>query len=499
MKLKEIIETINYRKMTGNPDIEIKGITSNSRQVGEGFLFCAVRGDNTDGHKYIASAVSNGANSVLLQDMPENKSKNITYIEVDNSMQATPLVAANFYNNPTKKITLIGITGTNGKTTTSYILDSIWKKNNLNSGIIGTIEISYNGVKRSSSMTTPDSIELTKILSEMSENNVNNVSMEVSSHALDRHRADGCHFDGAIFTNLTQDHLDYHGNLENYYNSKKKLFTDLLKSSDKTGKVAVINTDDEFGLKLVDEIECRVLTYSLKPESGDIYPSQYEISSSGIKAEIITPKGKVNLNSSLIGEHNLYNILSAIGIAIELNTPIEVIEDALSGNINVPGRLERVENDRGINVLVDYAHTPDALENVLNTITPLKKGRIITLFGCGGDRDKGKRPKMGKIAARFSDFTIITSDNPRTEDPEIILDEIEAGIKTKEADNTNYIKISDRKMAIEFALQKAKPGDIVLLAGKGHEDYQIIGNEKTDFDDKVVANNYFLKAEHYND
>ena len=184
MKLKEIIETINYRKMTGNPDIEIKGITSNSRQVGEGFLFCAVRGDNTDGHKYIASAVSNGANSVLLQDMPENKSKNITYIEVDNSMQATPLVAANFYNNPTKKITLIGITGTNGKTTTSYILDSIWKKNNLNSGIIGTIEISYNGVKKSSSMTTPDSIELTKILSEMSENNVNNVSMEVSSHAL---------------------------------------------------------------------------------------------------------------------------------------------------------------------------------------------------------------------------------------------------------------------------------------------------------------------------
>ena len=200
--------------------------------------------------------------------------------------------------------------------------------------------------------------------------------MEVSSHALDRHRADGCHFDGAIFTNLTQDHLDYHGNLENYYNSKKKLFTDLLKSSDKTGKVAVINTDDEFGLKLVDEIECRVLTYSLKPESGDIYPSQYEISSGGIKAEIITPKGKVNLNSSLIGEHNLYNILSAIGIAIELNTPIEVIEDALSGNIIVPGRLERVENDRGINVLVDYAHTPDALENVLNTITPLKKGRI---------------------------------------------------------------------------------------------------------------------------
>jgi len=495
MKLIEITEAVNYRKMTGNTDIEIKGITSNSRQAGEGFLFCAVRGDNTDGHNYIDSAITNGANSILLEDIPEKISENITYIEVENSMQATPLVAANFYSNPTKEITLIGITGTNGKTTTTYILDSIWKKNKLKSGIIGTIEISYNGIKQSSSMTTPDSIELSRILSEMSENNVNYVSMEVSSHALDRHRADGCHFNGAIFTNLTQDHLDYHGNLENYYNSKKKLFTDLLKNSKKTGKIAVINIDDEYGLKLVNETECRVLTYSIKSGNGDIYPSQYEISSKGIRAEIITPKGKVNLNSSLIGEHNLYNILSAIGIAIELNTPVMVIEDALSGYINVPGRLERVENDMGINVFVDYAHTPDALENVLNTLTPLKKGRIITLFGCGGDRDKGKRPKMGKIAASLSDYTIITSDNPRTEDPEIILDEIEAGIKTKQADNTYYIKVSDRKEAIKIALHDANPGDIVLIAGKGHENYQIIGNEKTDFNDKVVANNYFLEAE----
>ena len=490
MKLSEIINNINIRKMTGNPDIEIRGITSNSKHAGEGYLFCAVRGDNTDGHNYIESAVSNGATSLLVENIPENISENVTCIEVENSMQATPLVAANYYSNPTRNIKLIGITGTNGKTTTSYILDSIWKKNSLNSGIIGTIEISYNGEKKISSMTTPDSIELTRILSEMSESNVDTVTMEVSSHALDRNRVDGCHFDGAIFTNLTQDHLDYHGNLENYYNSKKKLFTELLTKSEKKGKVAVINTDDEFGARLAGEIDCKTVTYSLKSGFGDIYPSVFEISSGGIKAEIITPGGKIKINSNLIGEHNLYNMLSAIGIALELNTPVEKIQEALSGIINVPGRLERVENDQGIDVLVDYAHTPDALENVLKALTPLKKGRIITLFGCGGDRDRGKRPKMGIIAARFSDFVIITSDNPRTEDPATILDEIEEGLTGSNIDVAKYIKISDRKEAIKLALKNADSGDIVLLAGKGHEDYQIIGKEKIDFDDRTEAKNY---------
>ena len=487
MKLREIIENINYRKMTGNTEIEINGITSNSLEAGEGFLFCAVRGDNTDGHKYIDSAISNGANSVLLEQMPETISENITYIEVANTMQATPLAAANYYNNPTKKIKLIGITGTNGKTTATYILDSIWKQKNLKSGIIGTIEISYNGITKNATMTTPDSIELTGILSEMSENGVDTISMEVSSHALDRSRVDGCHFDVAVFTNLTQDHLDYHGNLENYFNSKKKLFTNLLSNSEKHEKVAIINSDDKYGAKLINEIKCRTLTYSLKSKDADIYPLDYKISSSGIKAEIVTPDGNLSLNSGLIGEHNLYNILSAIGTAIELDTPIEVIQDALSGTINVPGRLEKVENSFGFDVLVDYAHTPDALENVINALKPLSKGNIITLFGCGGDRDRGKRPKMGKIAARLSDFVIITSDNPRTENPDSILDDIEEGIK---ADNTKYIKISDRKKAIEFALDRANSGDIVLLAGKGHEDYQIIGNEKINFDDRQVAKNY---------
>jgi len=494
MKLREIIENINYRKMTGNPDIRINGITSNSKKAEDGFLFCAVRGDNTDGHKYIEAAITNGAKSILLENMPDKISENVTYLEVDNTMQATPIVAANYYNNPTKKIKLIGITGTNGKTTTSYILDSILKKDKLNSGIIGTIEISYNGITKSSSMTTPDSIELTKILSEMRDNEVNTVSMEVSSHALDRNRVDGCHFDAAIFTNLTQDHLDYHGSLENYFNSKKKLFTKLLEDSGKQGKLAIINVDDEYGLKLLDEIGCRALTYSLKPGNADIFPLEYDISSSGIKAEINTPLGKIKLSTNLIGEHNLYNILSAIGTAQGLDTPADVIEDALSGTINVPGRLERVENNTGIDVFVDYAHTPDAIENVLNALIPLKKGRIITLFGCGGDRDRGKRPKMGKIAARLSDFVIITSDNPRTEDPEIILNEIEKGLKTKASDNTNYIKIPDRKEAIEFALEKADSGDIVLLAGKGHEDYQIIGNERIDFDDRIAAKNYFSNS-----
>lgn len=491
MKLKDIVNKINYRKMTGNPDIEIRGITSNSWLVGEDYLFCAVRGDNTDGHKYIESAISNGANSVLVENLPEDISNDVTCIVVENSMQATPHIAADYYNNPTESIKLIGITGTNGKTTTSYILDSIWKKNSQNSGIIGTIEISYNGKKKNSSMTTPDSIELTRILSEMRENNVDTVTMEVSSHALDRNRVDGCQFDGAIFTNLTQDHLDYHGSLENYYSSKKKLFTELLVNSEKPVKTAVINKDDEYGVRLAGETDCRTVTYSLKRGFGDIHPSAYEISSEGIKAEINTQAGKININSNLIGEHNLYNILSAIGIALELNTPVEIIQEALSGFINVPGRLERIENEYGIDVFVDYAHTPDALENVLTALTPLKKGRIITLFGCGGDRDRGKRPKMGIIAAGLSDFVIITSDNPRTEDPEIILDEIEEGLTAGKIENTKYIKISDRKEAIELALKEAGPGDMVLLAGKGHEDYQVIGKEKIDFDDRIVAKNYF--------
>jgi len=490
MNLRDILKNIDYRKMTGNPDIEIKGITSNSNDARNGYLFCAVRGDVYDGHNFIETAVTNGANSVLLENMPENISENVTYLEVENSRQITPVVAANFYNNPSSKLKLIGITGTNGKTTTSYILDSIWKENNLISGIIGTIEISYNGINKSSTMTTPDSIELNKILNEMSNNGVEAVSMEVSSHALDRNRVDGCQFDGAIFTNLTLDHLDYHETLQNYFDSKKKLFTELLCASEKPGKIAIINIDDEFGSRLVGEIKCKTVTYSLKQKNSDVYPVEYEISSGGIKSKVNTPHGKVVFQSNLIGKHNLYNILSAIGIALEFNTPIKVIEKALSGNISVPGRLERVENSQGINVLVDYAHTPDALENVLKALIPLKKAAIFTVFGCGGDRDRGKRPEMGKIAARLSDMVIITSDNPRTEHPEIILDDIEKGILNENNEKTKYKRISDRKEAIETALESAESGDIVLLAGKGHEDYQILGNKKIDFDDRLIAKNY---------
>ena len=491
MKIREILEKIDIKEMNGNPDIEIKGISSDSRKADEGYLFCAVRGDNTDGHKYLDSAISNGATSVLVEDMPEKTSTNVTYVVVENTMEATPVAAANFYGNPTKKIRLIGITGTNGKSTTSYILDSIWKEKGCKSGLIGTIEISYGDVNMSSSMTTPDCIELTELLSDMNKKNIDTVSMEVSSHALDRNRADGCEFDAAVFTNLTQDHLDYHGSIENYYESKKKLFTNLLEKSEKPGKVAVINSDDPYGARLADEVKCRTLTYSLKSERSDIYPDSFELSAAGIVAVIVTPEGKVNISSKLIGEHNLYNILASIGTAVGLGTPLETIEAALSNNINVPGRLERVENEDGIDVLVDYAHTHDALENVLSALTPLKKGKIITVFGCGGDRDIGKRPKMGKVSATYSDFVIVTSDNPRSEDPDAIIGEIEGGIKSAGFDETIYKKITDRKEAIEYALGMAGRGDIVLLAGKGHEDYQIIGSRRIDFDDRVIASDYF--------
>lgn len=491
MKLKKVLENIRIIEMTGNPDIEIRGISSDSRKADEGFLFCAVRGENTDGHKYLDSAISNGAKALLVEEIPEEIKSNITYAVVENSMQSTPIAAANYYQNPSKEMRLIGITGTNGKTTTSYIMDSIWKEEGSRSGIIGTIEITYGDVNITASMTTPDSIELTRLLGNMRDNETDTVSMEVSSHALDRNRPDGCHFDVAVFTNLSQDHLDYHGSIENYYSSKKKLFTNLLNKSEKPGKLAVINADDQYGAKLVEETQCKTVTYSVKSKNCDIYPSDYELSASGIKAEIVTPKGNINLNSELIGEHNLYNILAAVGSATGLDTPLSIIESALSGKINVPGRLERIENGDGINVLVDYAHTHDALENVLSALAPFKKRKIITVFGCGGDRDRGKRPRMGKVSAAYSDFVIITSDNPRTEDPDEIIEEIEAGLKSINFNEKNYIKIKDRKEAIEYALDMADENDIVLLAGKGHEDYQIVGNKRFDFDDRQVASNYF--------
>ena len=490
MRVIDIVEDINYSEMIGNGQNEVTGITSNSLEVRKGYMFCAIKGDRVDGHDYIESAINSGASSILLEDIPDNISENITYIKVDNTKEYTPFLASSFYNNPSNDLTLVGVTGTNGKTTITYLVEAIWREENRSGGIIGTIENKYAGRTIDSSMTTPDSIDLTKLLHEMKQSGVNAVCMEVSSHALDKNRVDACNFDCAVFTNLTQDHLDYHSSIENYFGSKKKLFTKILKNSSKENNIAIINIDDDYGKTIFNELGNRAVTYSMLSSEADYWAENYEITQDGIVAEINTHKGKIELKSNLIGLHNLYNLLASVSITLELGTPLDAIESAISKNIIIPGRLEKVENSIGYEVLVDYAHTPDALKNVLNALIPLKKSNIITVFGCGGDRDREKRPLMGKIASQLSDYVIITSDNPRSEDPDKIIDEIENGIKSISSRQNNYIRITDREDAIKKSIEIAIEDDIVLIAGKGHEDYQIVGNKRLDFDDRKIVKKY---------
>lgn len=497
MILREVIKGIKFKNIYGSLDKEILGITSDSNEVQEGFLFSAIKGDRTDGHKYIDSAIKKGAKIIILENIPEKIHRDICYIEVDDSRSITPKIASNFFQNPSRDLNLVGVTGTNGKTTLTYIIEAIWKEEGKPSGIIGTVENRYLNKLTNSSITTPDSIDLIKLLDTMKKSGVKNVSMEVSSHAIDKKRINGCNFDVVVFTNLTQDHLDYHKTIENYFNTKKKLFTEILDESSKTPKFSVINIDDKFGKQLAGETKGQVVTYSTKYKKADVLADKINTTESGVRTYIKTRWGNLELNSNLLGEHNLYNLLAAIAVTLPLGTPIKTIEKALSKTIVIPGRLEKIENNMNLNVLVDYAHTPDALMNVINAIRPFTKGKLIVVFGCGGDRDKQKRPLMGKVGINLSDFLIVTSDNPRTESPEKIIDDIVKGINESGLHNKNYIKILDRERAIEKAISLAQPGDFIIIAGKGHEDYQIIGQKKFPFDDRKVARKILNKKSHY--
>lgn len=487
MILKEIIRDVQTELVNGDLNSEIKGVTSNSKEVREGFLFAAIRGDNTDGHKYIDSAIKKGAKAIILEKVPEKTQNNVSYIKVEDTKAVSSKIASNYFKNPTNDLTLVGVTGTNGKTTLTYLIEEIWKEENKNTGIIGTIENRYSNKKTTARMTTPDSMDLIKILNEMKNEGVTHTAMEVSSHSIDRHRVDGCNFDAAVFTNLTQDHLDYHKTLDNYFDTKKKLFTNILANSEKSEKFAVINIDDEYGKKIKKELKYSSLTYSIDSKNADFYASKKIFTHQGISSEITTPFGKFTLQSNLLGKHNLYNLLAAIAVTSVLRSPIDKIKKALSGQTIIPGRLEKVENNLGLNVLVDYAHTPDALENVIKSIKNLNPPRLILVFGCGGDRDKEKRPLMGKLGFEQSDILIITSDNPRTEVAERILDDIHKGIDESSFPEKRFYRIADRKEAIHMALTIAQKGDFVLIAGKGHEDYQIVGTKKYPFDDRKIA------------
>lgn len=489
MILRDLTRGLEIKKALIRNNVEILGISYDSNNIRDGFLFAAIKGEKTDGHKYIESALKNGAIALLVEDIPFNTPNDISIIQVEDTKFSLAKISANYFEHPTKEITLVGITGTNGKTTITYLLESIWKEMGKNAGVIGTVEYRYSGKKISSPMTTPESLDLMKLFRDMRTSGVECIAMEVSSHALDRKRVSECHFDTAVFTNLTQDHLDYHRTLENYLEAKKKLFSEVLRQSEKGEKFSIINIDDPYGKEIAKDSSGKIIYYSISNRCEGVHVEKASITPEGIWALFNTPWGKIEISSKLFGEHNLYNILAAAAAALSLGASIEAVETGISRVESVPGRLDKVENTYGITILIDYAHTPDALRNVLMAVRPLTPKRLILIFGCGGDRDPIKRPIMGRIGRELSDILIVTSDNPRTERPEFIVDEIEKGVHEISSDNKNYFRIPDRRDAIRKGIEIAASGDTVLIAGKGHETYQILGTKRIPFDDKDVAGN----------
>ncbi len=502
MELKRLIEDVEVKKIVGNAQKEIEGIAYHSKQISKGFLFAAIRGVEIDGHRFIEEAVQRGAEAIVSEE--EREVSDRTLILVPNSRQALAKISSNFYGDPSSRLMLIGITGTNGKTTTTYLLESIFKKAGYNAGVIGTINYRFGQETTAAPNTTPESLDLQRILHEMLKGGISHVVMEVSSHGLDLNRVFGCQFDAVVFTNLTSEHLDYHKTLERYFRSKKKLFSEALVESRKNKRFGVTNLDDPRGEEIVKGISLPVIRYGMS-SSCDVTADQVTSSLEGLSCRVRTPKGNLTIRSKLIGDFNVYNILASVSVGIGIDLPLETLKEGVEALQEVSGRFEKVENTKGLHVVVDYAHTHDALERVLSGLKGIVengtqgRGKLITVFGCGGDRDRTKRPLMGKVAGEYSDLAILTSDNPRTEDPLAIMAEVEKGLESlplKEwhvdeiklwRSRRGYLKVPDRREAIRMAIGLAQPSDAVLIAGKGHEDYQIIGKKKFPFDDRVEA------------
>jgi UDP-N-acetylmuramoyl-L-alanyl-D-glutamate--2,6-diaminopimelate ligase len=443
----------------------------------------------TDGHGYIDQALENGAVAIVLE---ENRSlpEGVTGLLVDDSRRAMALAAAAFYGDPTADMTVVGVTGTNGKTTVSYLVESLLRAAGKQPAVLGTVNYRFAGRVLPSLHTTPESVDLLATIAEFRRAGADALVLEVSSHALEQRRVDGVRFDVAVFTNLTPEHLDYHGDLESYFAAKCRLFSDLGENGPKR---VVINVDDPYGARLSEQLS-NVLTCALA-QGAAVRPLHSHLSLNGIEARVATPAGEFELRSALLGEFNLHNLLCAAGAGLAVGIEPAAIAAGLNQAPPVPGRLEPVANDRGALVLVDYAHTSDALEKVLNTLQGLRPRRLITLFGCGGDRDRSKRPVMGEVAARYSDLVVLTSDNPRSEDPQAIIAEIRPGLEkffgrewtpaeAARGTGRGYVVIPDRREAIRFAADQLHSGDLLLVAGKGHEDYQIIGRQRFHFDDR---------------
>lgn len=471
-----------YGKMVVTHDVEVRNIQYDSRAVGPGDLFVAIKGGNVDGHAFIGNAVSAGAKVVVLENdaaLPDAffMHAGVIKIVVSNARKSLALIAGNYYEHPSRKLRLVGVTGTNGKTSTAYLIRSILEANGERSGLIGTIEYRIGDEVIPATHTTPESPDLNRLLATMVQKGCTAAVMEVSSHALALDRVFGLTFTAAAFTNLTQDHLDFHQTIDAYFNAKKILFDELHENA-----TAITNADTEEGLKIVADTKARTLRYGIHT-NADVTASHVSLNLTGTSFSANYQGSAYNVESTLIGNFNVQNILAAYTTGIALSIDHDVIRNGIANLKAVPGRFQQFVSPDGWIAIVDYAHTPDALENCLKTIREIgssQAGRIITVFGCGGNRDRGKRPHMGRIATELSDITVITSDNPRRENPDDIIGEIKAGCIAGKQVHVER----DRRKAISFALTMAQKNDIVLIAGKGHEDYQIVGDTKSHFDDR---------------
>lgn len=471
-------------KLTGPGDSNVVDVTHDSRQVRNGTLFAAIKGLTTDGHRFVDEVLRRGAAGVISEFDPPS-GFNSAWLKVSNAREALAKAASTINGDPSHQLELIGVTGTNGKTTTTYLCFALGEAAGVKPAMLTTVEYRIGDRSEEAVRTTPEASDTNRFLRNAVDAGCQMAAMEASSQAIDLHRCDWLRFRVAIFTNLTQDHLDYHGSMEAYFDAKKKLFDGRL--GEKPG-TCVVNIDDEWGRRLAEGLRSagqRVVTTSQADQSADLFASDISVSLiSGTSFTLVTPSGRRVVNSPLVGRPHVYNMLSATASVVELGYELDAVVEGLNKCVGAPGRFERVPHDGDFAVVVDYAHTDDALLNTLKTAGELITGRIITVFGCGGDRDKTKREPMGRVAGENSDLVFVTSDNPRTEDPMTIIRQIEIGLK---ATNTPYSLVSDRREAINRAVAAATGGDVVIIAGKGHETYQIVGNEKFYFDDREVA------------
>ena len=480
MKLRELLKDILVLEsnIDNIEEIEITGISYDSRETKEGDVFVAIIGYETDGHKYIDSALKNGASAIICQEKPANS--NIPYILVEDSRLALALTSKTIFDNPSDKMKVIAVTGTNGKTTTTYLLKHmIETKLNVKVGLVGTNGNMIGDTFIHSERTTPESYELQKLFSEMYESGCEYVVMEVSSHSLVLERVAGITFETGIFTNLTQDHLDFHKTMENYAEAKSLLFSSC--------KTACINADDEWSRFMIEKCECPTIKFSANSKSYDLTANDIRLYADGVKFSALYNDELSRVHLHIPGKFSVYNALGVLAAGIQIGIPFEDCCESLESATGVKGRMEVVPTDGNYTIIIDYCHTPDALENAITTLKEVSKGRVVALFGCGGDRDRTKRPKMGKIAADLADFCIVTSDNPRTEEPEAIIQDILEGMKDNVNKYTPMKVIADRPEAIRWAIDNHEEDDVILLAGKGHEDYQIIGHTKHHMDEREIV------------